>query len=540
MNRLSICIVLTIILTVPVAVIAQGGERTTIRNNLLPGHFTEHRIQRVIHRKTKKDKKSEELVYSHLTDWVQLNVHEPRPGGVRVFQMVVDHPAKVVSLFKGAQRVTPTPSPDYFGLSRGNTRLHSLERSPTEAPALIPKCARAEAAVLRAMIDVAYWQRGQVETGGKWVRDVRESDFEGTQQFEFTELLRAKDETAAVLTMYVTGAFKGDLENEYEFIKGQAIIHWARMDRSLLKLEARAEYVRKRPGGNEEYVMELNVGLKKMKTYNAEELEVFVDQLIAFDEADRAVRSGDKAVARQHVAEFRRKWPTAVWMPALDELERRISPSERAVRPMKTSEMNRVLGEALIKWEAAKAKRDYDLLDQTRRLIKALIKDHAAKIRTLAKKGDDQQRGPAVFALAFSADEDDFYSVQKYARDNSAAVRAMALAGLAARADAKTSVELLIITLDDEKANVRARACEAVAACVSREHYSVDKIAARLGELLIDDETAGVRYEAVQALAAVGGQSDIPKLEKALSRELDKEIRREIQRAIRKLEKRGG
>lgn len=535
-HRVRACLFVAAIALVTAA--ARADDRTTIKNNLLPGHFTEHRLTRTIHRTIQK-KKKETLVSRQATDWVQLNLNEPKPGGVRCFQMVVDQPAKVVSLREGGKKVSPTPPPQYYGLSRGNVRLHSLERGPRDSEVLLPKCSAIEQCVMRVLVDFAHWPDHSVAPGQKWERDIRDGSFEGTQTVEFVELLQGKDGTALVLTMYVTGSFKGSLEKEGVFKKGQAIIHWERSDRTLLRLESRAEYERRRPEGTESFVMELNAEPVRIRTYTADEAEVFVDQLIAFEKADTALRKGDRAMARSYCEEYRRKWPKSVWMPALEELESRITPRDRAPAPMKTSEVSRTLAEALIKWEAARAARDLDIIDQTRRLLKAMCKSHGGKIRTLAKSGEDRQRAPAVFALAFSASDDDFYAVQKYARDDSAAVRAMALAGIAARRDKETSVELLLLVLDDQKANVRSRACDAVAACVSREHYSVEKIAARLGTMLIDDESRAVRLGAVRALAAIGGAQDVAKLEKGLTRELDDEIRREMKRAIKTLEKRG-
>lgn len=520
--------------------LAAGSDRVTLKNNLLPGHFTQHRVVRTVHRKIKKDRKTEELIYRQSLNWTQLNANETSPGNLRVVHQVVDEPSKVVSLFDGAAMVTPTPKPAYFGLSRGDIRLYSLERSAYESPVLVPKGGALDTTVLKVMLDFAYWPKHALTAGGKWEREIRDADFEGKQSMEFIELLKGKDETAAVVTMYVTGNFKGTLESDCRFKKGQAIIHWARMDRTLLKLEARAEYERRRPEGVETYVMELAADATRVHTLTADQRDVLIDQLIAFDKAETSLRKGDRKEAFAQCSEYRQKWPKSVWMPALDELERRISPRDRAPAVMKSSELSRTLGESLIKWEAARSKRDVDVLDQTRRLLVALTKEYGSTIRTLAKSGDDKQRAPAVFALAFSADGDDFYLVQKYARDESAAVRAMALAGVAARRDSETSIELLLLVLDDKKANVRARACEAVAACVPREHYSVEKIAERLCVLMLDDKSRSVRLEAVRALAAIGGGADVERLERLLSRELDGEIRKEAEVAIKRLKKREG
>lgn len=519
---------------------ASAGDKTAIKNNLIPGHFTQHRISRVIHRKVQKQGAVEELIYRQSGDWVQLNVNEPKPGGVRSFQMMVDRPAKVVSLFDGPRKVSPTPPPEYFGLSRGNTRLHTLERKPREAPVLLPLCDPAESAVLATLLDFAYWKPSAVSPGEKWAHDVNSPDFKGSQEMEYIELLKARDETALVLTMYVTGQFKGDLDKNYTFKKGQAIIHWARMDRTLLKLEARAEYTRKRPNGDEDYVMELNVDLRKTKSYDIDQLDDQVEQLIWFDRANRAKSTGDKAVARRISAEFRRRWPGSNWTPAFDELERAMNPAADRPRELKSSELSRLLGESLIKWEAAINGRDYDIQDQVRRLLSSTCRDYGIDVRRLAKRGPSKQRAPAVFALAFSDSADDFYLVQKYARDDSAAVRAMALAGMAARRDPDTSVELIIIVLADKKAIVRRRACEAAAACVPREHFSIDKICGDLAGLLLNDESRSVRLQAAKALGALGGPSDLKQLDKALSHELETDVRDAVKSAAKSIRQRGG
>ncbi|HWL93365.1 MAG TPA: hypothetical protein VNT79_07505, partial [Phycisphaerae bacterium] len=175
---------------------ALAQETITLKNNLLPGHFTEHRVQRLVTRKIRKGK-TEKLVYSRIGRWVQLNAQEPRAARVRVVQMFADGPAKVVSLFNGAERKTPPPA-DYYGLSKAGTRLHSLERGPSDSQPLLPKTTPVEDAVLKLMLDFAHWPKEAVVAGGKWERGIRERNFEGSQQFEFIELLRGKDETAAV------------------------------------------------------------------------------------------------------------------------------------------------------------------------------------------------------------------------------------------------------------------------------------------------------------------------------------------------------
>jgi len=202
-------------------------------------------------------------------------------------------------------------------------------------------------------------------------------------------------------------------------------------------------------------------------------------------------------------------------------------------------ELREALGKAILAYEAARANHDYDLLDRTRNALDQLGRDYAARLAKLARnEKDDGLRSQAVFALAFSGRPEDFVAVQKYATSESPRLRAMALAGLAARGHPQTNVELLLALLDDDKPAVRRRACQAVAACVPREHFSVAALIEKLSRLMIHDKSDGVRLEAIRAITAIGAPADVPRFEKALKHELNIENRAEIQQGIETLKRR--
>jgi HEAT repeat protein len=202
---------------------------------------------------------------------------------------------------------------------------------------------------------------------------------------------------------------------------------------------------------------------------------------------------------------------------------------------MSLTQLDVLLAKSVIVCEAARSNYEYDLLERTCRTLEKLSGQHLSKLIKLARSENPGRRARAVFALAFSRRPQDLDLVQKAARDKSPEVRAMALAGLAVRRHPGASVELLILMLDDEVPAIRRRACQAVAACLSPEHYSVVGAIEKLDRLMIHDQSSGVRREAVRALAAVGGPAEIAKLEKALTHELDVEIREEIHAAIDRL-----
>lgn len=516
---------------------ASADDTMTFRNNLLPGNMSVHQILRVTNRTVQRTDYVEKLSYAQVARWVQCNLAEAKPGHATTYQMMTDDRAKVVSLFHGAKSITPLPSASAFNLSKGSTRLHSVTRTPRDNPHQAPLCDEAQAAVLRAMLDIAHWPRKKVEAGGKWEQDVRDGGFEGTQRFEFVDLVRIKENVVARVKMKVDGAFAGSLAKSHEFVGAEALIYWARLDRVLLKMEGRAVYTRQRPANDERYELELNVDLQSIHAFNESQRGRMLDQLDVFARALKAQREDDKSAARALCRAFRDQWPDAIWMPAIDELEERVAPEQAAPKRLKTSQVKTLLGKSLIAWEAARVNGEYDVMDKTREGLTQLVEDYHAKILGLAESKKSKTRAQAVFALAFSERPDDFIFVQRAMRDRSTSVRAMALAGLAARRDPKTSADMLIILLSDKKATVRSRACQAVAACIDREHVAVAKLADELNARVLEDDSHSVRLEAIRAIAAIGGPADISKLKEALTHELDPANRRAIEKAIERLEK---
>jgi hypothetical protein len=516
---------------------AAGGApaRMTFRNNLLLGHLTVHRVSRVIRRKAPRKQHVERLKYRQRARWVQCNLDEPKPGNVLVYQMMDDEPAKVLSVSHGRKKVRPTPPASDFNLPQGSTRLHSAYTAPRDGPVQVPLTEPVQRAVLQALLDFAHWPRQRVEAGARWQRDISGGGIRGTQTFEFVDLVEIKGDVVGRVTLYVEGQFEDPLSRDYLFGKGQAIIHWSRPERTLVKLEAQADYQRRRENAPEQFKLELEVGLRNIASLDEDGQDRVRDQMIAFEKALREHRAGRNGAAREICREFRSTWPDALWLPAVRELESRSVAKKAATERMSLTQLDVLLAKSVIVCEAARSNYEYDLLERTCRTLEKLSGQHLSKLIKLARSENPGRRARAVFALAFSRRPQDLDLVQKAARDKSPEVRAMALAGLAVRRHPGASVELLILMLDDEVPAIRRRACQAVAACLSPEHYSVVGAIEKLDRLMIHDQSSGVRREAVRALAAVGGPAEIAKLEKALTHELDVEIREEIHAAIDRL-----
>jgi len=505
------------------------------KNNLLAGHLTRHRITRVTTRTSQRRNYVETLVYRQEADLLKCNIEEPMPANAMAYQMLVDQPAEVVRVLRNKKKVKPTPPAEDFNLAGGSTRLQSVNLTPRDAPAQVPLTTPVERAILAALLDFAHWPAERVEAGHRWRRDLAIEGFSGTQTFEFVDLASMKNGTAGRLTLLVEGGFTGPLERNYLFKKGTAIIYWSRSERTLLKMEAQALYERRRDNAPEEYELKLDVVLTGLDMLDEAERDLTKDQMIVFAEALKKQREGSRREAQELCREFQTKWPKSMWMPAVAELAGQLVPRKTETKAYSEEEVKELLLKSFIAHDAARREFEYDLLEKARVVLEGLADEYDSRLKKLAQDKDDGVRGRAVFALAFGKRRTAMNVVEAAARDASPTVRAMALAGLAARGSPETSTELLLTLLDDQDALVRQWACEAVGACVPADHFAVAALVPKLDHLMIFDKSDEVRLAAVRAIAAIGGPADAPRFEKALTHELNSVIREEIRKALERV-----
>lgn len=537
--RLTTLSALVAVLAITSAAQGQDKQQIEFRNNLLPGHLTRHRIKRVIERTGERGKDTEILKYGQVATWLQCNIGETTPGKMMVYQMMVDRPAEVIGVKRDGKRVKPKPAAADYSLSKGSTRLHSATVTPSDGAAQVPLTDAVERVVLQTMLDFANWPRKRLDAGHRWERTFEIPGFKGKQTFEFVDLMRMEGDVTARLTMYVEGSFTGALEGEYTFDKAQAIIYWLRMDRSLLKMDAQAFYERKRPNKPDAYKLKLDVEMQDKRLLDDEQCDLIKDQMTLFSQALDKQRQRFPKDARELCREYRKRWPESMWLPAVEELESRTYPQDQGAPRLSDKAIKDVLVKSVLAHEAAVENSEYDLMEATQSTLAALAREYRSKLKKLARDKEAGVRSRAVFALAFGDKPDDLSIVQKAVRDKSSQVRALALAGLAARRSPATNVELLLIAMEDKSAKVRCRACEAIAVCVPPEHYAVVTIAERMQRLIIHDDSASVRIAAVRSLASVGAPADIAILEEALDHEADFVVRDEIHRAIETLKAKG-
>ncbi len=516
-----------------------GGGTMSFKNNLLPGQLTEHRVKRVTRRTMQKGDVSEVLTYQQNADWLHCNIDEPKPGSAMLYQMMVDHPPTVVKVTRDGKKVSPTPEASQFNLPLGSTRLHSSATTSRDAEVQAPITAPVQQAVLTGLLDFAHWPAGTVVAGHRWQRDFSCEGFAGTQTFEFVDTVKLGDTMTARVTLFVEGHFTGGLEREYSYGKGQALMYWSRPDRTLLKMEGQADYERNREGKPDQYHLKLNVDLATSKQLTDDEQEQVKVELTVFAEALKKYRAKDVKSTLEICRNFRSQWPKSRWLPAVAELEAQAAPKPSEQSRLSADQLKKVLMQTIVAWEAARTSGEHDLQEKARGTLAQVAIEYRVKLEKLARDKDSSVRSQAVFALAMGKNPEDAAIVQKAINDKSPTVRAMALAGCVARGRSDIHADLLIARLDDDEAGVRRRACQAVAACVPPEHFSIVKIVEKLDHLMVYDDSDLVRKEAIRALAVVGAPADIPRLEKALTHEMNHDNRDEIEKAIKALRNKG-
>lgn len=515
---------------------ACAGSTMTFRNNMLPGHLTQHRIIRTTRRTAPRRDRVETLVWEQRGRLVQCNIDEPTPGSVMIYQMMADGPAKVLKLFHDDKPVEPAPAAGLYNLPQPSTRLHSATMTARDAPVQPPLADPVSRVILHMLLDFAHWPVKKIEAGHRWERPLKLDEFEGTQRFEFVDLVRVDGDMTARVRLAVVGKFVGKLEREFAFGGAEALIHWSRPDRALTRLDGQIAYQRVRDGKPDEFDVRVSVRRTDLRLLDEAAQEEVKVQLTAFSEALKEQRGGDVVEVMRRCRDFRAAWPKSLWMPAIAQLERQAAPARSG--SLSARELRTLLAQTIVTWEAARQTGETDLAEKTEKAFARLAAENRSKLAGLGRDKDETVRSSAVFALAFSPSPDDAAAVARALSDKSPRVRSMALAGLAARRSDKVSVEALLKLMDDADPGVRRRACQAVAACIPPEHYSIVAVVDRAARLMVHDEADLVRREAIRTIAAIGAPADVGALKDALKRELNQGNRREIERAIEVLQNR--
>ena len=153
----------------------------------------------------------------------------------------------------------------------------------------------------------------------------------------------------------------------------------------------------------------------------------------------------------------------------------------------------------------------------------------------MAHAEDANHRALAGFALGFAEDTASLALLYELAEQPATRVRAWAAYALAVRADPQTDARLLVALLTDEQSTVRARACQAAAACLHGNREFGDRTK-RLLLGRLDDDSNQVRFQAAVALERFAQRDDLARLKEAAQYEDIPLVQARLRHIIARLE----
>jgi HEAT repeat protein len=501
-------------------------------NDVTDRRLTSYHIERTIRRATERAGREETLTFSRSSRWVRLQLLAERRGNSKLVQMIVDEPPQQVAVLRNGRPVEAEPDPLELRLDPGSTRLSTDDWNKTDTPCLVPACEPSQQAAIFALLDVTHWPRGGQQVGDRWDTPIASELFSGTQSVALKDSGRIGDRTYLKLEISVTGRFRGKAARDgADFVGGTATVLWPYGRNVLESLEGTAAWKR----GDERYEMKLRATIASNEVLSIDAANDLIDQLNAINAAIVDKNGGKLAEARAACAAYVEKWPNGLWRPAIDYLAADLDPQRN--RSIAEAEFRQRVLASLKRWQDAGNRDDEAALDAARAELRILADEERARLLDLMKHESQNVRASTAFTLAFGSSAENLAAIQAAARDPSPRVRGWALYGIAERGSRETDVSVLADALGDEDPVVRARACEAVAACVPPGSPRMPELRERIFDLLLHDHRDGTRLAAAVAMGKIGTRDDLERLRKSIKHETSGKIRQRIERAIGQIQR---
>lgn len=535
MRRSALLLVAAVCLGADVAGVVRAAPPDRLysfRNNLSDGRLTRYTVRRTLH-VSRGGAGGDEIrcVYSGV--WTRFHIREEEGPTIKVAQMWVEEPPAEMTVLRNG-RESPAPSAAALGLPNGGVRLRTDRASADYLPTLVPSLDPASETALTALLDFCRWPVAGQRVGDTWSNEIESPRFAGRQTLELRDAVQRSKRTYLELELGLTGEFRGGAEGA-RLDAGEATIRWMYGRQLLERFEGRVALALGNKAA-EQAEMQLTIELQSSDVLPGPRAAELVAQLEAFAAALELRRGGDGPATRRACEEFRERWPESAWSAGIERLGAEV----RAPEPP-ADDLGPVLRELVLslkQWQEATARNDEKELERVRGTLEKLADRRGDMLGKLLAGEDANQRAAAAFALAFATVADPREKLEKAGRDSEARVRAWALHGLALRRDRKSDRKLLIERLADEDTQVRARACQAVAACLPRDCREMRDVRQRLAELLERDKSDVTRLFAARALVEVATAEQLPALRRAAKHETSRTVRERIEAAIDRLSKR--
>jgi hypothetical protein len=461
--------------------------------------------------------------------------------------------AQMLELDQGrAVRVAGSPAPTTSPADRivalvpvPHTQLTVGLATQTDASLIVPGGSSFERDLMRAILEWGDWPEQGVGVGARWSRDFAAGSLAGPQRF----LVESFDETARNRPV-VQIALTADLKNRagpsatYRVTGVTGTIRWAFRSKRLVEFRGHAVFTRNRAGADERIELDVIVQPKSRTLVSIAEHNASHEQITELAAAIREYNADRLVDAQGELGQFVRRWPGSRWRPVADFLVKQIAAEQAsahfAAGPTTSAPadaLHNALVATLAQWRVATQRSDAARTTGSRESLERLARANRAEIVKLAESADASERALACLGLAFAGAPADVAVISGLTEDANTTVREIAYYALVIRASPLVGADVLIRGTEDAVASVRARACEAIAACVRPDSPEAATLATELAPRLTD-ESPRVRAAAARALAAIGTREHVEPLERAANDPASQSVRPDLQDALRELKTR--
>src|SRR5262245_15138423 len=118
----------------PGAAEARPPGRVSLRNCVQPDLLTNHELTTTILRTSHRGEVTERSIVEFTSRLIRAHLDESQPGRVKVADMLLTQPGRVVSLVRNGKPVSPLPGPEAFNLSLGSATLRTRIQNITDGP----------------------------------------------------------------------------------------------------------------------------------------------------------------------------------------------------------------------------------------------------------------------------------------------------------------------------------------------------------------------------------------------------------------------
>ena len=453
--------------------------------------------------------------------WRGLLVSNDHGGGLECVQMLSIDPPEYAE--PGSSQIVPL---------RSGVQLSVQPWSRQAVGWMLPDTDEASSRALEGLWAWVVWPSKPIRVGERWVATGSAEANSVEWDCVLEDRFSADERSVATVTFETR-------EGEGAEPRAHGRIEWDIEAGLLIGADARAEW---KTNGLRRSVR-LGIRLERSERVEPQRRGALYQQFVSAIEIARLYRDGELGRAEKRAREFVRSTPESEWVaPARSVLAHA---NERKNDPGKLDgdALMAALSRLVVTWQdIASVQKDATerVGPELHRLagsFRGLVEANREAVMAQAGRRDveTKHRATATFALGFDPERGALTALYELAEEAEVTVRAWATYALAVRGDAQTDARVLLGLLSDENELVRARACQAVRACLRERAAVRDRVRRLLFERL-DDNSGQVRYQAAVAMEAFANAEDVPRLRLSAESEIAASVRERLEELIQRLE----